>query len=161
MALRNKIIIIVSIFVCFISDRITKIIAINFFLKNSSESFYYNSYLNFILTWNKGIAFGILESENIYYHIISGIIFFILAFIIFQLINSKFFVEKFSFALIFGGALGNFFDRIYYGSVPDFIDFHFKDYHWFIFNLSDIWITLGIVLLIIFELSNFKKNNEK
>jgi signal peptidase II len=160
-ALRNKIIIIVSIFVCFISDRITKIIAINFFLKNGSESFYYNSYLNFILTWNKGIAFGILESENILYHIISGIVFFILVFIIFQLINSKFFVEKFSFALIFGGALGNFFDRIYYSSVPDFIDFHFKDFHWFIFNLSDIWITLGIVLLIIFELSNFKKNNEK
>ncbi len=155
---RNNILIILTIFISFILDRISKIVAINFFLKNDLESFYFNSFLNFVLLWNQGIAFGLLDSENIQYHFISFIIFLILCLLIFLLIKSKFIYEKFFFSLIIGGAFGNFFDRLYYQSVPDFIDLHYKNFHWFTFNVSDIFITVGIIGILILDI--FYKYNK-
>ena len=61
--------------------------------------------------------------------------------------------------MILAGALGNFFDRVIYRAVPDFIDFHIGNFHWFIFNVSDIFITIGVVLMIILELRYKPKNN--
>lgn len=158
---KNNILIVFIFFISFILDRISKVIIINFLLNNNLESFYFNSFLNFVLVWNKGIAFGLLDTESFFYHIISVVIFFILCFLFFLLIKSKFLYEKFSYALIMGGASGNFFDRLYYEAVPDFIDFHYKGFHWFTFNVSDIWISVGVFFLIMFELKPNNIKNEK
>lgn len=151
----------ISIFVisiCFILDRFSKIYIINFFINNNINEYYINSYLNFILVWNKGIAFGLLESENLNYLIITTFIFCIILFIVYMIVKSKAFTETLCFSIIVGGALGNLFDRLYYKSVPDFIDLHYRDFHWFTFNISDIFITVSIMLLITFDL--IKKKDE-
>ena len=71
-------------------------------------------------------------------------------------------LQKYSLLMILGGALGNVFDRILYKSVPDFIDFHINEFHWFIFNVADIFITTGVICMILTELiaSNKKKNED-
>ena len=143
------------IFFVFILDRITKIKIINQQL--NSNSLFINDYLNFDLVWNTGISFGLFsQNANIYYHAISFIIFLVIVFL-FYLITRAVFLEKILFSFILGGALGNFFDRIYYFAVPDFIDIHFNDFHWFTFNIADIFITTGVILLIIEDLVLNKK----
>jgi signal peptidase II len=143
------------IFFVFILDRITKIKIINQQL--NSNSLFINDYLNFDLVWNTGISFGLFsQNANIYYHAISFIIFLVIVFLIY-LITRAVFLEKILFSFILGGALGNFFDRIYYFAVPDFIDIHFNDFHWFTFNIADIFITTGVILLIIEDLVLNKK----
>ena len=102
--------------------------------------------------WNKGIAFGMLSFEgDFFYNLISiiiGIISMIILIIIFKTNN----YQKYFFIMILGGSLGNLFDRIYYSAVPDFIDFHINDFHWFIFNVADIFISLGVICLIFVEI---------
>ena len=135
-------------------DRITKKIIINNQLNN--QGIFVNDYLNFELVWNTGISFGLLSQDaNTYYHLISLLIFSVIIFLIYLIIKSNF-LEKILFSIILGGALGNFFDRIFYFAVPDFIDFHINDFHWFTFNIADIFITLGIFLIIIKDIV-FKK----
>ena len=134
-------------FFVFILDRVTKTTIINHQLNN--QSIFFNDYLNFELVWNTGIGFGLFsQNANIYYHLISLLIFTIIVFLTY-LITKAIFVEKILFSLILGGALGNFYDRLIYFAVPDFIDFHINDFHWFTFNIADIFITLGIFLIII------------
>ena len=70
-------------------------------------------------------------------------------------------LERFSFLMIVGGSLGNIFDRIFYSAVPDFIDIHINNFHWFIFNVADIFITLGILFLISIEILGTKKNKDE
>ena len=114
-------------------------------------------FLNFQLIWNEGIAFGLLSFENDFiYHSISLLITLIILILIIMLIKSKN-VEKIGFALISGGAIGNLFDRIMFKSVPDFIDFHVNNFHWFIFNIADIFITIGVLWLILAEFFVKKK----
>ena len=151
----RKIIIILAIFLL---DRITKIYLLNMQAGGTDIDFYINSFLNFYLVWNTGIGFGLISMEtNIYYHILTTIIVIINIGLIYFLIKSKG-IYSYLLVLIIGGSLGNLFDRIYYSAVPDFIDFHFGDYHWFIFNVADIFITLGIIGLISVELIGKKKN---
>ena len=151
----KKIIIILALFLL---DRITKIYLLNLQASGTDIDFYINSLLNFYLVWNAGIGFGLISIEtNIYYHILTIIIVIINIGLIYFLIKSKG-VYSYLLAIIIGGSLGNLFDRIYYFAVPDFIDFHFGDYHWFIFNVADIFITLGIIGLISVELIGKKKN---
>ena len=139
----------------FILDRISKIKIINSQLNSSST--FINEYLNFDLVWNTGISFGLFsQNANIYYHAISFIIFLVIVFLSY-LISRAVFLDKILFSLILGGALGNFFDRIYYYAVPDFIDIHVNDFHWFTFNIADIFITMGVILLIIKDLKLNKK----
>lgn len=138
-------------------DRISKIYAINFFLDQNIQSYYFNDFLNFVLIWNTGIAFGIFESENILYHSISVLIFIVICILIIWLIKSAQNFEKVSISLIIGGAFGNLFDRVVYNAVPDFIDIHYHDFHWFVFNISDIVITFGVILLLLKDL--FSKKN--
>ena len=148
----KKIIIILSIF---IFDRLTKVYLINLQVTGTDIDFYIYPFLNFYLVWNTGIGFGLASMEtNIYYHILTLIIVFINIGLIFFLVKFRG-VGAYLIALIIGGSLGNLFDRIYYYAVPDFIDLHFGNYHWFIFNVADIFITLGIIGLISVEL--FKK----
>ena len=147
----------IIVLVCFILDRASKIYIIDTFSQiNVSNDIYVNPYLNFILLWNKGIAFGLLQSEKIFYHIISVVILIIIFFVCFLIYQSKKKWEIIYFSLIVGGAIGNFTDRIYYMAVPDFIDLHYKDFHWFTFNVADICITFGIMLYLIFDMFRIK-----
>ena len=119
--------------------------------------FYVYSFLNFYLVFNTGIGFGLASMEsNIYYHILTSIIAIVNIGLIFFLIKSKG-IYAYSIVLIIGGSLGNLFDRIYYYAVPDFIDLHFGNFHWFIFNVADIFITVGISGLVFAELSKKEK----
>jgi len=150
----KKIIIILSIFTF---DRLTKLYLINLQVTGTDIDFYIYPFLNFYLVWNTGIGFGLASMEaNIYYHILTLIIVFINIGLIFFLVKFRG-VAAYLIALIIGGSLGNLFDRIYYYAVPDFIDLHIGNYHWFIFNIADIFITTGIIGLIIVELSKKEK----
>ena len=148
----KKIIIVLAIF---IFDRVTKIYLINLQTSGIDVDFYLFPFLNFYLVFNTGIGFGLVSLEsNIYYHILTVIISVINIVLIIFLIKAKG-IYGYLLALIIGGSLGNLFDRIYYYAVPDFIDVHFGNFHWFIFNVADIFITVGIIGLIFTEL--FKK----
>jgi len=111
-----------------------------------------SAYLNIVLIWNKGIAFGLLSfNESYFYNIISLIILIIIILLIKMSVKSQG-LKRYLLLMIVGGALGNFYDRIYYKAVPDFIDFHVGEIHWFIFNIADIFITIGVIFMIFFEL---------
>lgn len=139
----------------FILDRVTKTAIVNH--QTNNDSIFVNDYLNFDLVWNTGISFGLLSyNANIYYHLISLIIFLVIIYLIFLTIQANY-LEKILFSLILGGATGNLYDRLFYFAVPDFIDFHIDDFHWFTFNIADIFITLGIILIIVSELILKKK----
>ena len=148
------------VFIIFISDRLSKIYIINESLKNLDNFILKSTYLNIRLIWNEGIAFGLLSfDDKVLYHSLSILILIIILTIIYMIIKSNG-SKKFSLILILGGALGNFYDRIAYGAVPDFIDFHLNGFHWFIFNIADIFISIGVFALIILEIFD-KKNHEK
>ena len=149
----------IIIVIAFLVDRLSKSYVIDFFLSYKLDGYYFNSFLNFVLIWNTGMAFGILESDSYIYHIFSFIIFLVIGFLIIWLLKSESSLERTSIALVIGGAFGNLFDRIVYNAVPDFVDLHYLDFHWFVFNVSDIIITTGILLLILNDL--FSKKNEK
>ena len=152
----------IIIFIAFFFDRISKILVLNFFSKHQLDDYYVNSFLNLILIWNQGIAFGLFQSESLIYHLLSIVIAIVIAFVIYLIYISKKKYEIFFYALITGGAIGNLFDRLYFGAVPDFIDLHYKNFHWFTFNVSDIWITIGIIGILIFDLFKLEnKDNEK
>ena len=153
----KKIIIILSIF---FFDRATKIYLLDLQASGIDIDFYIYPFLNFYLVWNTGIGFGLASMEtNIYYHILTTIIVFVNIGLIFFLVKSKG-IYAYLIALIIGGSLGNLFDRIYYYAVPDFIDLHFGNFHWFIFNVADIFITVGIIGLILVELLKKEKVSE-
>jgi len=152
----------IIIFIVFLIDRISKILILNFFSKNQLDDYYVNSFLNLILVWNQGIAFGLFQSESFFYHFLSIVITIVIAFIFYLIYISKKKYEIFFYGLITGGAIGNLFDRLYFGAVPDFIDLHYNNFHWFTFNVSDIWITIGIIGILIFDLFKLEnKDNEK
>ena len=132
----------------FFIDRISKIYIIRISELENKVDIYLTEYLNFYLIWNKGIAFGLFSfNERFIYNSITGIIIMISIIISIMIYKNKGF-KKISLICILGGALGNIFDRIYYSAVPDFIDFHFNDFHWFVFNVADIFITLGIIFFL-------------
>ena len=140
-------------------DRLSKIYVIQLDKNNFGSDIFNSTYLNIVLIWNKGIAFGLLSfNESYLYNIISLIIaIIIIVLIIMSLKNQGF--KRYSLLMIVGGALGNLHDRIFFNAVPDFIDFHIGNFHWFIFNVSDIFITLGVISMIVLEL--FDNKNEK
>jgi len=150
----KKIIIILTIFFL---DRTTKVYLLNLQAKGIDIDFYIYSFLNFYLVWNTGVGFGLASMEaNIYYHILTAIIVIINIALIYFLIKYKG-VYSYLIALIIGGSLGNLFDRIYYHAVPDFIDLHLANYHWFIFNVADIFISVGIIGLLFIEVAKKEK----
>ena len=152
----KKIIIILSIFSL---DRISKIYLINLQENGVNVDFFITSFLNFNLVWNTGIGFGLASMESsIYYHILTLIIGLVNIALIIFLIKSKG-VYLYLISIVIGGSLGNLFDRIYYYAVPDFIDIHLGNFHWFIFNVADIFITVGIIGLIYMELTNKKEHH--
>jgi len=148
---------IIIIFTIFFFDRLTKLYLINLQASGTDIDFYIFPFLNFYLIWNTGIGFGLVSMEaSIYYHILTTIIVFVNLGLIYFLLKSKG-IYVYLLAMIIGGSLGNLFDRIYYYAVPDFIDLHLGNYHWFIFNVADIFITVGIIGLILTELLRKEK----
>ena len=149
-----NLIIIISIFIL---DRSTKLYVIYLDQINSGSEIFSSKILNVNLIWNEGIAFGLFAfNDNFHYNILTGIIIIVSLIIFFFIIKTKG-VEKYCFVMILGGSLGNVFDRLYYSAVPDFIDLHYQNFHWFIFNVADIFITSGVLLLVTLEL--FLKKN--
>jgi len=136
-------------------DRISKSKIIEHQLENSK--IYINDFLNLDLVWNTGIGFGLLSfNSSIIYNLITTLIGLVIIFLIYLLVKSVF-VEKIIFSVILGGALGNFYDRLTYYAVPDFIDLHYRNFHWFTFNMADIFITVGIIMLLAKELFIYEK----
>ncbi len=151
----------VIILIIFFLDRISKVYILNIAENESVVDITVNSFLNFILVWNSGIGFGLMQfDDKIIYNIITTLIIIINLIIIYLLFNSKRF-HQVLFSMILGGSMGNLYDRIYYSAVPDFIDLNYNGYHWFVFNVADIFISFGIFTLIFLELFIIKKSNEK
>ena len=153
-----NLIIILSIFIL---DRLTKFYVIYLDKINSGAEIFSSKFLNIYLIWNEGIAFGLfsLQEKNLY-NFFTIFILIIISIITFMLSKTTDF-KKYPLIFILGGALGNFFDRIFYNAVPDFIDFHVGEFHWFIFNVADIFITFGVVFMILVELYGSKIENRK
>ena len=142
------------LFIFFI-DRFSKIIILD---KFSEYNYFVNDYLNLNLIWNTGIGFGIFSSvDNFFYHLITFIIGVIILFLFYLIFTSKIRKEKILFSLIIGGAIGNFYDRVVFRAVPDFIDIHYKNLHWFTFNTADIFISIGVIILMLTRIKEKKE----
>ena len=142
----------IIVLVIFSIDRLSKIYILQIAELGKTVDIYVTQYLNFYLIWNKGIAFGLFSfDESFIYNLITSIILTITIVILVMITKSTGF-KKYSLLLVFGGSSGNLFDRIYYSAVPDFIDIHINDFHWFVFNGADIFITIGIMCLIFDEI---------
>ena len=144
----------------FLLDRFSKIYVIYLDKINLSSEIFSSKFLNINLIWNEGIAFGIfsVSSQNLY-NLLTLIIFIVILLVFYFLLKSTGF-EKYALIFIFSGALGNIYDRLIYKAVPDFLDFHVGNFHWFIFNVADIFITLGVFFMIIIEIFNIKKEKK-
>ena len=149
------------VFSIFLIDRLSKIYVIYLDKKFLGSEIFSSKYLNISLIWNEGIAFGLLsfDQENLY-NFLTILIILIIIFIFMMMLKS-YGLKKLALIMILGGALGNAFDRIIYKAVPDFIDFHIGNFHWFIFNVSDIFITLGVSFMIILEITDSRKADGK
>ena len=155
--------IVISIFILlfiFLLDRISKILILNILEETGQVDIYINSFLNFYLVWNKGIGFGLLSSDQDLFYDVVTILIILINFVIIYLLFKEKGLKYYFLIVILGGSLGNLFDRIYYRAVPDFLDLNYNGYHWFIFNVADIFITIGIILLILAEVISYKKVNE-
>ena len=153
---------IIVIFI-FLFDRISKIYILNVAETYGEVNILVNSYINLILVWNSGIGFGLLSSDNLLvYNLITTLIILINLLIIYLIYSSND-IRVYLYLIILGGSMGNLFDRLYYSAVPDFIDLNYNGYHWFIFNVADIFISIGIIFLILIELIDYntKKNVTK
>ena len=148
-------IIILSIFLL---DRVSKLYIIHLNTKLSDTKIFVSKFINIQLIWNEGVAFGLFAfDDRSFYNLITGFIIIIILTLIY-FIRKTTGIEKYSFIIILAGAVGNVFDRFLYSAVPDFIDIHYQNFHWFIFNVADIFITLGVILLIYAEI--FLKNKK-
>lgn len=142
-------------------DRVSKIYIIDIFNNQNINEIYLTSFLNFYLIWNKGIAFGLLSFEqSTIYNLITLIIVIVSLIILLMIVKSDN-IRSFFLILVLGGSLGNLYDRLFNSAVPDFIDFHIHGFHWFIFNLADVFITVGVICLILAEIFFNKKQNYK
>ena len=146
------------ILLIFLADRISKLWIISFSNSANNPNIEILPFINFHLIWNKGIAFGLFSlSEKYNYNFLTLLIFIVIIVVFWMLLKSKG-LEKYGFIFVFGGSLGNVYDRMFYSAVPDFIDIYYKNFHWFIFNVADIFITLGVIVLILNEF--FLKNQK-
>tara|TARA_B100000989_G_scaffold67847_1_gene47187 strand:+ start:405 stop:896 length:492 start_codon:yes stop_codon:yes gene_type:complete len=147
----------IIIFFIFTLDRLTKLYVIYLDKINSGSEIFSSKFLNIYLIWNEGVAFGLFSfNENNLYNFLT-IFILIIIIVIFYMISKNSGFKKYSLLMIFGGALGNVFDRIIYKAVPDFIDFHVGEFHWFIFNVADIFITFGVIFMILIEIESKDK----
>jgi signal peptidase II len=151
---------IVPIFI-FMLDRISKIYVINLSNKSFNIELFISKFLNITLIWNEGIAFGLFSASHEYWYNFLTIIIVLTAIFILIMSIKHSGMQKYFLLLVFGGALGNLYDRIFFKAVPDFIDLHVGNFHWFVFNIADIFITFGVIMLILWEILPLNKNYEK
>lgn len=136
----------IYILLVFFIDRISKFEIIN---SSNDNTYFVNNFINFDLIWNIGIGFGFLSTDSsLLYNVVTLLIGFVIIYLVYIFFESEL-KDKIIYSTIIGGALGNFYDRLIYKAVPDFIDFHYNNFHWFTFNVADIFITIGIVIFII------------
>tara|TARA_B100001559_G_C16142262_1_gene458020 strand:- start:34 stop:531 length:498 start_codon:yes stop_codon:yes gene_type:complete len=148
------------ILIIFLLDRFSKIFVIYLDKKNPTSEIYISKFLNINLIWNDGIAFGLFSFEKTnLYNFLSIVILLIIIFILIMIIKTQG-IKKYPLLILFGGALGNIFDRIIYRSVPDFIDFHVGNFHWFVFNIADVFITFGVIFMILLEITGNNKQTK-
>ena len=159
---KNFYISIIFVTLIFGLDRISKIYVISLSNKALVSELFSSKFLNINLIWNEGIAFGLFSFDQDYlYNFLTLVILIVTLLVFIMTIKSKG-LKKFTLLMIFGGAIGNLYDRIFFKAVPDFIDFHIGEFHWFVFNLADIFITIGVIFMILMELiDNNKDNNDK
>ena len=155
----------IFILIIFSLDRISKVYVVEQFKKNFDNILYESKFLNIHLIWNEGIAFGLFSfNDKSFYNVLTMIIILVSIFILYFSIKNKG-LQRYALLSIFAGSLGNIYDRIFYNAVPDYIDFHVEEFHWFIFNIADIFITLGVIIMILTEFlsnnDNDKNINEK
>ena len=151
-------IILIIPFFIFILDRISKIYVINLSKSVIDKELFSSKFLNITLIWNEGIAFGLFSfNQNYFYNLLTLIILLVVFIVLMMAIKNKGY-QKYALLMILGGALGNLYDRVFFRAVPDFIDFHLGEFHWFVFNVADIFISLGVFFMI---LSEFIGNNNK
>jgi len=153
-----KFLFIISIFAF---DRISKMYVIYLDKKMFGSELFASKFLNISLVWNQGIAFGLFSFDQNYFYNLLTIIISVIIFIIFIMMIQQKGLKKYALSMIFGGALGNIYDRIFFKAVPDFIDFHIANFHWFIFNIADIFITIGVIFMIFCELVGINDQYEK
>ena len=153
---------ILILFLIFILDRFSKIYVIYLSEKNNYSQIFSSKFLDIHLIWNEGIAFGLLSFSEVHIYNFISIIIAIIIFVLFLMIIRSKGLKKILLIFILGGAIGNFYDRLVYKAVPDFIDFHINDFHWFIFNIADIFISIGVFFVLLYEIiDNNSENNEK
>ena len=158
---KNYFINLLIIITIFSLDRISKFYVISQNEKNTSADLFTSKFLNISLIWNEGIAFGLLSfDESHFYNFLTILILIIIIVIFFMFLRSNG-LKKYSFLMILGGALGNLYDRIFFKAVPDFIDFHIGNFHWFIFNFADVFISLGVFFMILLEIIDNSKNKSE
>ena len=158
---KNFYISLIIVFLIFILDRISKIYVIYLANSNIGSDIFTSAYLNITLIWNKGIAFGLFSfDKNYLYNLLSALIAAIILILMVMVFNNQG-LKRYPLLIIIGGALGNLYDRIFYSGVPDFIDLHIGEFHWFIFNVADIFITFGVIFMILYELIVNNKEHEK
>jgi signal peptidase II len=145
----------------FILDRLSKLYILKLVENNNSVDIYVNSFLNLYLVWNKGIAFGLFSFNESYFYNLITILIALVTLVIFIMIYRSNNFNVYFLLFIIGGSLGNLFDRLYYTAVPDFIDFHINNIHWFIFNVADIFISIGVICLIFVEIFFNKENKNE
>ena len=157
---KNFLINVFLISLIFLLDRISKIYVINLNQKLLGSEIFSSNYLNISLIWNEGIAFGLFSfSQTIMYDLLTLFISVVIIVLLIMLIKSND-LRKYPLLMIFGGAIGNLYDRIFYKAVPDFIDVHVNNFHWFIFNVADIFISIGVIFMILIEIIGNKKKHD-
>ena len=157
---KNFVINLIFIFLIFSLDRISKIYIIYLNNKDYDSAIFQSKYLNIDLMWNEGIAFGLFSFNKANLYNFLTIIISAVILIIFIMVIKNIGLKKYSLIMILGGAIGNLYDRVFFRAVPDFIDFHIGEFHWFVFNIADIFITLGVIFMILLELIDNNKNKD-
>ena len=151
----------IIVFLIFIFDRFSKIYVVYLDKVNYSSELYQSKYLNITLVWNEGIAFGLFSFDQSYFYNLLTAIISIVIFMVLMMVVKSVGLKKYALMMILGGAIGNLYDRIFFKAVPDFIDFYIGDFHWFIFNVADIFITIGVIFMILFELIGINEENHE
>jgi signal peptidase II len=145
----------------FILDRISKLYVINLSKNSFDDELFSSKFLNITLIWNEGIAFGLFSfNQDHFYNLLTLIIFLVASLLLLMAIKNEGY-KKYVLLMILGGALGNLYDRVFFKAVPDFIDFHIGGFHWFVFNVADIFICIGVFFMILLELIDINKENHE
>ena len=155
---KNFYVSLILIILIFILDRVSKVFVIYLTDKNLVTEIFSSKFLNINLIWNEGIAFGFFSFNQEYlYNLLTLIILLVVCIVLIMIIKNEGY-KKYALLMIFGGAIGNLYDRVFFKAVPDFIDFHIGEFHWFIFNVADIFISIGVFFMILLELID---NNDR